>query len=76
MREIDENHEEFNMSSVKVEARINKLISIGGRRTADNFHRELGIFSGITVVCQGIIRALKKQKSLSLISGRSFGEMF
>ncbi len=40
--EIDENHEEFNMSSDKVEARINKLISIGGRRTADNFHRELG----------------------------------
>jgi succinate dehydrogenase / fumarate reductase flavoprotein subunit len=40
--EIDENHEEFNISAVKVEARINKLISIGGRRTADNFHRELG----------------------------------
>jgi len=40
--EIDENHEEFNISSVKVEARINKLISIGGRRTADNFHKELG----------------------------------
>ena len=42
---IDENHEEFNMSSVKVEARINKLISIGGRKTADNFHRELGTYS-------------------------------
>ncbi len=39
---IDENHKKFNASSVKVESRIKRLISVGGRRTADNFHRELG----------------------------------
>ncbi|MHC4267074.1 MAG: fumarate reductase/succinate dehydrogenase flavoprotein subunit [Planctomycetota bacterium] len=40
--EIDKDHKEFSVSSNKVQARIKKLVSIEGNRTADNFHRELG----------------------------------
>ncbi len=39
---IDEEHKEFNISSLNVETRIKKLISIKGKRTVDNFQRELG----------------------------------
>ncbi len=35
-------HKEFNMSSLNVETRIKKLISIKGKRTVDSFQRELG----------------------------------
>ena len=42
LEKIDENHKEFTSSSLKVEARIKKLLSIEGRRTVDDFHRELG----------------------------------
>ncbi len=40
--EMDEEHKEFKSSSSKVEARIKRLMSVGGQRTPDNFHRELG----------------------------------
>ncbi|GAX60083.1 succinate dehydrogenase flavoprotein subunit [Candidatus Scalindua japonica] len=40
--EVNEDHEEFNISSLKVEARIKQILSIEGKRTVDNFHRELG----------------------------------
>ncbi|MBT3880799.1 MAG: fumarate reductase/succinate dehydrogenase flavoprotein subunit [Candidatus Scalindua sp.] len=39
---IDEDHKEFSLSSLEVETRIKKLISIEGGRTVDSFHRELG----------------------------------
>ncbi len=42
LEKTDEDHEEFNISSLKAEARIKKIISIGGKRTVDSFHRELG----------------------------------
>ena len=37
-----EDHSAFNESSLQVETRIKKLLSIGGKRTVDDFHRELG----------------------------------
>lgn len=37
-----EDHSAFNKSSSQVETRIKKLLSIGGKRTVDDFHRELG----------------------------------
>jgi len=39
---IDEDHREFHLSSLNVETRLKKLISIKGKRTVDNFQRELG----------------------------------
>lgn len=42
LEKMDENHKEFDASFLKVEARIKKLLSIEGKRTADDFHRELG----------------------------------
>ncbi len=39
---INEDHKEFKISSLNVETRIKKLISIKGKRTVDNFQRELG----------------------------------
>jgi succinate dehydrogenase / fumarate reductase flavoprotein subunit len=37
-----EGHSAFNESFLQVETRIKKLISIGGKRTVDDFYRELG----------------------------------
>lgn len=37
-----EDHSAFSESSLQVETRIKKLLSIGGKRTVDDFHRELG----------------------------------
>ncbi|MBS1258773.1 MAG: Fumarate reductase flavoprotein subunit [Candidatus Scalindua arabica] len=39
---VREDHSAFNESSLQVETRIKKLLSIGGKRTVDDFHRELG----------------------------------
>jgi succinate dehydrogenase / fumarate reductase flavoprotein subunit len=40
--DINESHSEFKAVEKEVTERINKLMSIGGKRTADSFHRELG----------------------------------
>lgn len=39
---LREDHSAFNESSLQVETRIKKLLSIEGKRTVDDFHRELG----------------------------------
>ena len=39
---VREDHSAFNESSLQVETRIKKLLSIEGKRTVDDFHRELG----------------------------------
>ncbi len=40
--DIDTDHPDFKRVEADVHARLNKLISIGGARTVDHFHRELG----------------------------------
>ena len=56
------------MSYQKVEARINKLISIEGKRTVDNFHRELGNilweYCGMSRNNSGLKKAKKLIKEL------------
>jgi succinate dehydrogenase / fumarate reductase, flavoprotein subunit len=39
---VDENHAAVRQTVSEVEERINRLLSIRGRRTPDSFHRELG----------------------------------
>lgn len=39
---IDTNHEAFREAKADVEARLNKLLSIKGSRSPDDFHRQLG----------------------------------
>ena len=39
---VREDHSAFKESSLQVETRIKKLLSIEGKRTVDDFHRELG----------------------------------
>ncbi|MFQ5686232.1 MAG: succinate dehydrogenase (quinone) flavoprotein subunit, partial [Candidatus Scalindua sp.] len=39
---VREDHSVFNKSSKQVETRIKKLLSVGGKRTVDDFHRKLG----------------------------------
>lgn len=39
---VDTNHEEFKRSKAEAEAMTNKLISMRGEKTVDEFHRQLG----------------------------------
>ncbi len=41
-RKMTSDHPDFKAASEKVRGRITRLLSIRGRRTADDFHRELG----------------------------------
>jgi succinate dehydrogenase / fumarate reductase flavoprotein subunit len=65
---IDDDHNEFNISYLKVEARIKKLISIEGKRTVDNFQRELGNilweYCGMSRNNSGLKKAKKLIKNL------------
>ena len=65
---IDEDHKEFDMSSLEVETRIKKLISIQGKRTVDNFQRELGTilweYCGMSRNNNGLKKAKKLIKNL------------
>ena len=65
---VDKDHKEFNTSYNEVEARIEKLISIKGKRTVDNFHRELGNilweYCGMSRNNNGLKKAKKLIKDL------------
>ncbi len=65
---IDADHKEFSTSYQKIEARIKKLISIEGKRTVDNFHRELGNilweYCGMSRNNSGLKKAKKLIKEL------------
>ncbi|MCP4601304.1 MAG: fumarate reductase/succinate dehydrogenase flavoprotein subunit [Proteobacteria bacterium] len=40
--DIDEGHNEFKGAAGKAKARVDKLLGIGGKRSPDSFHKELG----------------------------------
>jgi succinate dehydrogenase / fumarate reductase flavoprotein subunit len=42
LKKVDENHAEFKKAEAEVKERINKLLSIKGKRSPDAFHKELG----------------------------------
>jgi succinate dehydrogenase / fumarate reductase flavoprotein subunit len=39
---VDANHDAFKAAKAEVEARLGKFLSINGKRTVDDFHRQLG----------------------------------
>ncbi|MCP4680789.1 MAG: fumarate reductase/succinate dehydrogenase flavoprotein subunit, partial [Desulfobacterales bacterium] len=71
LEEINTDHQEFKAATEAVDTRINKLLSIGGKRTVDDFHRELGKimweYCGMARTneglekAKGLIAALKKE---------------
>jgi succinate dehydrogenase / fumarate reductase flavoprotein subunit len=42
LKKVDESHPEVKQAEASVKERINKLLSINGRRSPDSFHKELG----------------------------------
>lgn len=62
--DISTDHPEFQQAEEEVRARINKLLSIKGRRTALSFHRELGKllwdYCGMSRTAQGLRYALER----------------
>jgi succinate dehydrogenase / fumarate reductase, flavoprotein subunit len=65
---VDENHAAVRQTVAEVEERINRLLSIRGRRTPDSFHRELGALvwdqCGMGRTAAGLTLALQKIPAL------------
>jgi succinate dehydrogenase / fumarate reductase, flavoprotein subunit len=65
---VDENHAAVRQTVAEVEARIERLLSIKGRRTPDSFHRELGALvwdqCGMARTAAGLQQALTKIPAL------------
>jgi succinate dehydrogenase / fumarate reductase flavoprotein subunit len=61
IEKISTDHQAFKDSAQAVEGRVQKLLSIGGRRTVDDFHRELGTimweYCGMTRNDEGLVKA-------------------
>jgi succinate dehydrogenase / fumarate reductase flavoprotein subunit len=61
LKKVDESHAEFKKAESEVKERINKLLSIKGKRSPDSFHKELG--SMVWELC-GMARSESGLKSL------------
>ncbi len=65
---INKNHPAFTEAENKVKEGINKLLSIKGKKTVDEFHRELGLIMwnncGMARNAEGLIKAKKDIQNL------------
>ena len=65
---ISEEHPEVRAVVAEVDARVNKLLTIGGKRTPDSFHRELGQiiweYCGMARNADGLKTAMSKIPAL------------
>ncbi len=63
MKKVDETHEAFKTATANVRARLDKFLSIKGKRTVDEIHRELGHimweYVGMARNAPGLKRALE-----------------
>ena len=61
---VDESHPEFKKAEQEVTARIHKFMSIGGKRSVDSFHKELGLIMwnhcGMARNKQGLEKAMQE----------------
>ncbi len=68
LEKVDEEHPEAKKAVKEVEQRIEKLLSIGGERSPDSFHRELGHIiwnnCGMSRTKEGLEKALEKIPAL------------
>lgn len=65
---LDENHEEFKKIENEIKEKINILLSIKGKKTVDEFHRELGLimwdYVGMARNAAGLQKAIDKIKEI------------
>jgi succinate dehydrogenase / fumarate reductase flavoprotein subunit len=65
---VSTDHAEFKKAEEDVSGRVNKLLSINGKRTVDSFHRELGMilwdYCGMARSEEGLKTALEKIPAL------------
>ena len=68
LSEVTTDHPAFKSSTQEAADRIARLLSINGRRTVDNFHRELGHilweYCGMSRNAEGLAKAQKKIQAL------------
>ena len=68
LAKVDEEHAEVKKAVAGVEERIEKLMSVGGERSPDSFHRELGSiiteYCGMARTAEGLKTALEKIPAL------------
>jgi succinate dehydrogenase / fumarate reductase flavoprotein subunit len=61
---VTESHEAFARAEEEVRSRINRLLSVNGKRTVDSFHRELGLLvwnrCGMARDRQGLEEAIRR----------------
>ncbi len=67
-QKVSPDHAEFLKAEQDVKGRVNKLLSINGKRTVDSFHRELGLlmwdYCGMARTDAGLKKALAKIPAL------------
>lgn len=65
---LDENHDVFKKVESEIKEKINKLLSIKGKKTVDEFHRELGLvmwdYVGMARNAEGLRTAITKIKEI------------
>lgn len=65
---VSADHPEFKKAESEVKNRINKLLSINGKRTVDEIHRELGLimwdYCGMSRTAEGLTKAKKMIQEL------------
>lgn len=65
---VSADHPEFKKAESEVKSRINKLLSINGKRTVDEIHRELGLimwdYCGMSRTAEGLAKAKKMIQEL------------
>src|SRR5690606_8969640 len=64
LEKVDEGHDAFRCAAEQVRQRVQKLLSINGKRSPDAFHRELGQMMwhdcGMERTAEGLKKALEK----------------
>ena len=63
LEELNTSHQAFNEATQAVQTRIKELLSINGKRTVDDFHKQLGLimwdYCGMSRNDQGLVQARK-----------------
>ena len=68
LEELNTSHQAFKEATQAMKTRIKKLLSINGKRTVDDFHRQLGLimwdYCGMSRNDQGLVKARKMIQEL------------
>ncbi len=65
---VSNDHAEFQKAETEVRERLNKLLSVNGKKTVDQFHKELGLiiwdYCGMSRTAEGLKEAKEKVQKL------------